>query len=260
MRRHLYTRTPPGSLDSMELYDLRMLERMYEASLGVSCHSLSAQRRHRGKMRKSSARVVGHHIDSLGFFRLGTPMKPFVKNAERLGLEAVALYPSIHGSRTLLLARTDRACSVLAVFQDGVLIGADTRMWRAGREGGVSYEAASYRDITSSPLPAVSVTLGDILPMAMLGFDLVWKERDLLDRFWSIGSGAETAMSWHHGLFTPREVADAERGLKCKEDLREARVAAIPAPFRDVLDTDRSRTMLLEDPALETALRKMNLA
>lgn len=199
--------------------------------------------------------VAQEYLKARGDFYSRMPVAAFVKAADRHGFEAIALFDSPVCDHTVALARAEDARLMLAMVGPHGVYEVEIHGWLKGPGGqGVAFELNKFRDFLRG---ANRISRRELRPVEYIGpalqLEAVDPGRAPFHQWWSSGSGAEQALSWHHNLFTRAEIDYMQYDGRPLE----TRHHAIPEPWRNIFDLDGERSFYFEVPEMEAALRAL---
>ncbi|MCS4090226.1 hypothetical protein [Rhizobium sp. BK176] len=195
------------------------------------------------------------HLKARGDFYGRMPTVDFVKAAARFDFETVTVFDSTVCGHTLILARADDARIMLASIDSGFIVEVELHGWLDAADGeGVTFELKKFRDFLGR---MERMSQQSIRSMEYIGLALRLEQADNgrkpIHRWWSSGSGAEQALSWHHNLFTRSEI----EYMQFNGRPLETRHQAIHGKWRDIFDLDGQRSHYFEVPEMEAALKAL---
>lgn len=209
--------------------------------------------------------VKDEHLRQVGQFTWGMPFIDFAKRAEKFEFEVIGVFKSL-GGKVVVCGRIHDAQIMLAKFQNEHSCEIERRKWVHGKSNG-AIEFQHYIHVMDRPALAPKIQMVERNPVAWgtrenmtsLGAQLSQECSDVpVTKWWSKGSGAEFALSWHHNLFMANEIAAGNAQLRVRAaEKGQRRRDAITGTWRDIFDLDRVRSHYVEVPAMEDALREL---
>jgi hypothetical protein len=187
-------------------------------------------------------------------FHHGMTTADFLKAVDTFDFVPVEIFSSSVYDSTMVLARAADAQLMLVQIEQGCVYGVELHRWRAKAPTAVSFESRQF----GPTFGRLNNDRHSRRPIEFLATALRLDETDKslspISRWWSMGSGAEQSLSWHHNLFTWDEVQHFRFKFGSLETVGQLRRDAIKGPWRDIFDLDRERSYYVEVPELEAVL------